>query len=113
MKAHNHVILFLIRIYQKYISPHKGYQCAHGVLTGKDSCSEAVTKIIQQVGFFSGLGLIRQQFEDCRHAAEILKKKKEKRKRDDNDKCCESCAFHTKQEACSRSCDLDGDCCSF
>ena len=55
--------------YQRLISPHKGYRCAHGVLYGGASCSEFGKRAIQKYGMAGGLILLRQQFRDCHDAA--------------------------------------------
>ncbi len=39
-------IIVLIEWYQIYLSPRKGFCCAHRVLHGNDSCSEWVKRLI-------------------------------------------------------------------
>jgi putative component of membrane protein insertase Oxa1/YidC/SpoIIIJ protein YidD len=36
--------------YQKYVSPHKGFSCAHRLLYGGESCSQYVKGAIAQNG---------------------------------------------------------------
>lgn len=40
----------LISMYQRYLSPHKGYTCAHLVDQGGLSCSAAIRRIIAERG---------------------------------------------------------------
>jgi putative component of membrane protein insertase Oxa1/YidC/SpoIIIJ protein YidD len=53
--------ILLIKFYQRFISPYKGFRCAH-------ACSEAVKKIIQEHGVFSSRTRISQRFSVCRVA---------------------------------------------
>ncbi|WP_338027215.1 membrane protein insertion efficiency factor YidD [Trichormus azollae] len=36
--------------YQIHISPHKGFQCAHRVLYGSESCSQYIKRVIAEEG---------------------------------------------------------------
>ena len=85
------VILLAIRFYQLYISPYKGYRCAHAVYYQGDSCSKAITKIIQRRGIWKGYQDIRNQFDRCSCAYQALssKKKDKKRRRKKKDSKCD------------------------
>ncbi len=117
-----------IRIYQNYISPYKGFRCAHGLLFGGDSCSSAVCKIIRRRGFFAGYPHIKQQFARCQNAysqfqqlsSETQQKNKKKNK---NKRSKRECAEHLTCEGLancipnilckgdkSGGCDLPCDC---
>ncbi len=61
--------LVAIEGYQRFVSPHKGYRCAHGVLYGGPSCSEFGKRALRDYGLAGGLILLRQQFRDCHDAA--------------------------------------------
>jgi putative component of membrane protein insertase Oxa1/YidC/SpoIIIJ protein YidD len=61
-----------IRGYQRFISPHKGYRRAYGVLYGSPSCSESVKRSIRQYRVVGGLILLRQRFQACHQAAVVL-----------------------------------------
>jgi len=54
--------------YQKYISPHKGFSCAHRLLYGGESCSAYLKRIIQQQGLNAAWQLAPQRFARCRQA---------------------------------------------
>ncbi|RDH45638.1 membrane protein insertion efficiency factor YidD [Zooshikella ganghwensis] len=73
-------LVLLIEIYQKYISPYKGYRCAHGVFYKGDSCSCAVRKVIQRRGLIRGYSDIRNQFARCSYAYERLEEEKDKKR---------------------------------
>lgn len=62
-----------IAAYQQYISPHKGFACAHRLLKGGESCSEYIKQAIAQEGFLAALAISRQRFAACREANQILK----------------------------------------
>ncbi|MES2257721.1 MAG: membrane protein insertion efficiency factor YidD [Pseudomonadota bacterium] len=62
--------LWSIRLYQKHLSPHKGFVCAFRVHTGRDSCSAYGYRVIARHGLLSGLILLRRRLRRCseRHA---------------------------------------------
>lgn len=62
----------LIAVYQKQISPHKGFSCAHRVLQGGESCSQYIKQAILTHGLADALPLIRQRFQDCKVANQTL-----------------------------------------
>ena len=63
----------LITVYQKQISPRKGFSCAHRVLYGSESCSQYTKRILSEHGVGRALPLIRQRFQDCKAANQVLK----------------------------------------
>lgn len=87
--------IYLVVLYQRHISPRKGYRCAHAFLHGGDSCSNAVIKILNDKGLIRGFPLIIKRFKACREASAILgnKNKRTKDKYDDGDECslCHNC----------------------
>ncbi len=58
--------------YQKHISPHKGFACAHRVLYGDESCSQYIKRVIATKGLRKGLIMSRTRFQACREANQIL-----------------------------------------
>lgn len=58
----------LITTYQKYLSPLKGFSCAHRVLHEGESCSQYVKQTILQRGLSDAWPDSRQRFRDCRSA---------------------------------------------
>lgn len=64
-----------IRGYQKFISPYKGYCCAHKYYTKGDSCSEHVRKHILEHGLWSGLKEYMVRTQECRKIHEENKDK--------------------------------------
>lgn len=61
--------VWLITLYQRYLSKHKGFGCAYLAVHGGVSCSQAVKLIIQQEGLWRGRALIKARFAACRAAA--------------------------------------------
>lgn len=61
-----------ITAYQRYLSPRKGFCCAHRVLHQQHSCSEFTKSAIMRRGFLPALPLIRRRFADCRSAGQLL-----------------------------------------
>ena len=66
------VAALLIRLYQKYISPRKGFRCAHRVLHGGPSCSEFARLYVQQHSVWAMFPALRARFRECRMAKETL-----------------------------------------
>ena len=64
--------------YQKFISPHKGFACAHRVLYGCDSCSQYFKRMIAEEGIIQAIANAKGRFQECREASEILKSRRAK-----------------------------------
>ena len=62
----------MIEFYQRFLSPYKGYRCAHAAYYGSLSCSEAVKQIVQREGLWGGRRQIRDRFRACGVAARQL-----------------------------------------
>ncbi|XWK86521.1 MAG: membrane protein insertion efficiency factor YidD [Phormidium sp.] len=59
--------------YQKYLSPHKGFSCAHRILYGGESCSAYIKRIVAQKGLKAAFQASRRRFRDCKKANQILR----------------------------------------
>lgn len=59
--------------YQKYLSPHKGFSCAHRVLYGGESCSQYIKRVIAEEGLSVALDKSRQRFQACKQANLLLR----------------------------------------
>lgn len=55
-----------IALYQRWLSPHKGFCCAHAALYGGPSCSAAIAQTIQEQGLSLSAALAR--LAACRQA---------------------------------------------
>jgi putative component of membrane protein insertase Oxa1/YidC/SpoIIIJ protein YidD len=62
----------LIRGYQRFISPRKGFHCAYRVHTGCASCSTLGFRAIRRHGVTMGLHLLMRRFERCAEAKRQL-----------------------------------------
>ena len=71
-----HFSLFLIYIYQTFLSKRKGYHCAYRVSTGEVGCSGYGKKVIKRFGFFIGMKLLFRRFNDCKYHSHLLQKHK-------------------------------------
>lgn len=63
--------------YQRWISPYKGFHCAHWTLHGGESCSAFGKRIVLErglPGFFRGM---QERFADCRRSNETLRARRE------------------------------------
>lgn len=57
--------LSAIGIYQRYVSPHKGFCCAYRVHTGKAGCSALGARAIRRWGVLRGLGVLKLRLGAC------------------------------------------------
>lgn len=65
--------LAAISFYQRFVSPYKGFRCAHAALHHGNSCSQAVKKLIAEHGLWRSRDLVKARFAECRTAFELLK----------------------------------------
>ncbi|SOD29155.1 Haemolytic domain-containing protein [Variovorax sp. YR752] len=66
------IALAAIDGYQRFISPYKGFSCAHRVLTGGASCSQFAKRAIARLGMRGGVLVILRRFSACAASAQIL-----------------------------------------
>lgn len=64
--------LAAIGFYQRWLSPLKGFRCAHAALYGGESCSAAVARVIAEQGLTGSASAIRARFQACRSAFDQL-----------------------------------------
>ena len=57
--------LFAIRLYQRHLSPYKGFSCAYRVHTGCSSCSVLGFRAIRRYGLWKGCVVLSQRMERC------------------------------------------------
>jgi putative component of membrane protein insertase Oxa1/YidC/SpoIIIJ protein YidD len=55
-------------MYQRHLSPVKGFRCAHAVATGGPSCSDVALEAFRHYRFSEALQLAEGQFASCRTA---------------------------------------------
>lgn len=61
--------LLFIGVYQRFLSPIKGFNCAHHKLHNGDTCSNAIKKIIVEHSLIDLPTLSRQRFRECKNAS--------------------------------------------
>ena len=61
-----------IGVYQRHVSPRKGFTCAHLVARGGQSCSAAVRTIVAERGIVRGAVPTLARFYACYTAAAML-----------------------------------------
>ena len=57
--------LAAIRLYQRHLSPHKGFCCAYRVHTGHASCSSLGYRAIRRFGLWQGLAILHRRLGKC------------------------------------------------
>lgn len=63
------MILLIIRAYQRYVSPYKGFHCAFHAHTGRQTCSGYGYRVFARYGTVRGWRLLRRRFGACSAAA--------------------------------------------
>lgn len=65
-------IVFAIGWYQEYVSPYKGYYCAHRVLHAGESCSQYAKRSFLEQDLVGAVKASQKRFRRCEKAAKIL-----------------------------------------
>ena len=68
------IAIHSIKAYRKFISPYKGWKCAHAHIYGGHSCSDYGLVVIEEQGVLQGVSLLRERFKECSSASVIYKK---------------------------------------
>ncbi|MEJ8851954.1 membrane protein insertion efficiency factor YidD [Variovorax rhizosphaerae] len=58
----------LIGVYQRYVSPYKGFCCAYSARTKRRSCSAYAKSIIERLGAEALIAAMPRQFARCKAA---------------------------------------------
>ncbi len=64
------LLLSLIRLYKRLLSPRKGFSCAYRVNTGQASCSTLGFRAIRRFGSAKGLSLLHKRMRLCKASAQ-------------------------------------------
>jgi uncharacterized protein len=59
------IALYSIRLYQRYLSPYKGFSCAYRCATSRASCSQLGYRAIRRFGFLKGVGVLESRTHKC------------------------------------------------
>ncbi len=60
-----------IETYQRFISPYKGFNCAHHSIYGEETCSTAIKSLVSEHGLVAAWPKIVARFDACRDAANL------------------------------------------
>ena len=109
MNRPDRLAIAAIAVYQRYLSPYKGFCCAHRVRHGGPSCSEYARQIILSAGWRRSLAAFRERLRACRAAAIQLaadqdEQQRKKRRRDAALDCLPD-ACPVLPDACPDRCD--------
>jgi uncharacterized protein len=61
------IVLAAIRMYQRFLSPIKGFSCAYRLYAGGESCSAYGYRVIGRYGIRTGVSLLRRRLGACSH----------------------------------------------
>lgn len=100
-----------IRLYQRYLSPVKGFSCAYRVLTGGDSCSAYGYRVIARHGLMLGTSLLRRRLQACgeQHRQHLARQAAPRRMTARHRAQAGDCACdvpHADCISCDRACDV-------
>ncbi len=59
------LLLWAIGLYQRFVSPYKGYSCAYRVYKGGQGCSGYGYRVISRYGTGMGMALLRRRLQAC------------------------------------------------
>lgn len=62
----------VIAAYQRYVSPHKGFCCAHHALHHRGSCSTFGKRVVLRFGVLRFFSLMWRRLKSCRAAYQVL-----------------------------------------
>ncbi|MEA1880177.1 MAG: hypothetical protein U9N11_06000 [Campylobacterota bacterium] len=82
--------LFLIFLYQKFLSPRKKNKCAKGVLYQDGTCSSTTNEAFKKDGFIVGMKEYKKSTRECKQAYRTINKRK-----DDKGNFCDSVGCST------------------
>lgn len=103
--ATQRLALALIGAYRRWLSPYKGFRCAHAALHGGASCSQAVADIVAGHGLWQGRRHIRARFHACRAAYQELAASRPPRRQNPP-----ASPPATRDQRCARRCRDCADC---
>lgn len=122
----NPIFVKVVRLYQKWISPHKGFACAHRKLHQTSSGSEFFALNLPHYGVPRAISKQIERFQDCKEARHMLQVQnaqlshlnlgsplasQAQRKKRKNQKKIQTCCDDEPISCCDFDCsDLDCDC---
>ena len=74
IKIQSILLVPLINLYQKFVSPRKGFVCAYRKLHNDVSCSEYAKYLIKNHNLLSAVQLFRQRMQQCKQAGIELRR---------------------------------------
>ena len=109
------VVLLGVGFYQRYLSPHKGFSCAHKRLYGGTSCSEYFRLAVQHRDLSDSIPLFQKRLRACKGASLSLNASmpNQQRRRKKRDSCADyesSCFPLDDCDLCELGCDFGSDC---
>ena len=94
------IAIALVSLYQRYLSPYKGFRCAHKTLYGGTSCSQYFQMVVREKGLVAAIPKFQQRLLDCKQANVLIhaqdnSEEKTKKKKKDRFFDCNCCYFPT------------------
>jgi uncharacterized protein len=89
-----------IRFYQQYLSPYKGFRCAHRALHGRTSCSEFARRAVVRYGPARMVELLERRLSRCASAAKAMHYQSQSKRENRSHTGIDTCADNIGAEAC-------------
>ncbi|BBM86157.1 hypothetical protein UABAM_04543 [Candidatus Uabimicrobium amorphum] len=106
-----------INFYQRFISPYKGFCCAHKVHHKQESCSQYIKRQILEKGLWNSLRLAGLRFRECKEASIVLNSSIENQKYEQPRKQEKANGYRVKNRLTTSNCNTTSlacetaDCC--
>src|SRR5688572_27172010 len=94
-----------IEAYQRFISPYKGFRCAHRAVHGRDSCSQFAKRVALKRGILALFPLLRRRFTECGVAAQVLDYETREKQRAEERKNSAASSSSSSSSSSPSSCD--------
>ena len=72
------MLVYGIRLYQRYISPYKGFRCGFALINNTCSCSAFAQRAIAKHGTYAGWKLAKHRMKRCGQAVALYQKRLKK-----------------------------------
>lgn len=89
------LIILSIKGYQRYLSPYKGFKCAHARLYGGESCSSAIMSYVRTSPLRQLPLDIRNRAQECKRASVLINDKNRRKRREGNESEVDCCFWGT------------------
>jgi putative component of membrane protein insertase Oxa1/YidC/SpoIIIJ protein YidD len=106
------LVAVCIEMYQRFLSPYKGFRCAYRARTKRASCSEFAKRVALRRGVAALPALLRERFKRCAVAARAMahrRSEKGERRRGSSSSAFDGCGDAAGEACVHGGCDVLGE----